>query len=121
LKCLGQKVWDTGVQLFQSLDLPRAFACMQGCNLDNNVVQFPQGHDKACMYPSGWPDWANFRLLGDCFRWEVFKNTKIAHIFCSFLQWKKMYTLILRKIGLDHILGDFLTNSSGHPGTHVCM
>jgi hypothetical protein len=27
---------------------------------------------------AGWPDWANFRLLGDCLLWVVF--VKIAEI-----------------------------------------
>jgi hypothetical protein len=32
---------------------------------------------------SGWPDWANFRLLSDCLLWEFFKvHTEEAQIFC---------------------------------------
>jgi hypothetical protein len=32
--------------------------------------------------PTGWPDWVNFRPLGDCLVWVVFlKITEVAHIF----------------------------------------
>jgi hypothetical protein len=30
----------------------------------------------------GWPDWANFRPMGDCLLWTIFLNvTKVAYIF----------------------------------------
>jgi hypothetical protein len=57
--------------------------------------------------------------LGDCFLWAVFLNTKISPNFLLHFAVEKMYTLILRKVGLDHILGDFLTNSSGHPAENA--
>jgi hypothetical protein len=25
-----------------------------------------------CIFRSGWPDWANFRSLDNCFLWAVF-------------------------------------------------
>jgi hypothetical protein len=45
------------------------------------------------------------------------KITEVAHIDGPlFSTIKVTYALILTKKGLGYILGDFLTNSSGHPG-----
>jgi hypothetical protein len=39
-------------------------------------------------YP-GWPDWANFRLFGDCLLWAVLlKMTKVAKILGYFIYGK---------------------------------
>jgi hypothetical protein len=27
---------------------------------------------KTCLWRTGWPDWSNFSLLGDCFLWAEF-------------------------------------------------
>jgi hypothetical protein len=70
------------------------------------------------MFLSGWPGWANFRILGDCFLWP---NIKSSPKFWATFFHGKSSTLVLTKNGLGHILGDFLTNSSGHSGFYVCM
>jgi hypothetical protein len=60
------------------------------------------------------PDWANYRILGDCFLWEVLcKNIAVVFFITRFHG--KSYVLILTKTGLGYILGDFFTNASGHP------
>jgi hypothetical protein len=41
---------------------------------------------------------------------------KITADFWANLYYSKIYALILAKNGLGNILGDFVTNSSGHPG-----
>jgi hypothetical protein len=60
-------------------------------------------------------DWANFRLLGDCFLWAVLWNMKMMPWFLGYFFFGKSYKKLLAKIGLGYILGDFFTNSSGHP------
>jgi hypothetical protein len=35
---------------------------------------------KLALWP-GWPDWANFRLLGDCLLWVVLNITDLAQMF----------------------------------------
>jgi hypothetical protein len=63
-------------------------------------------------------DWANFRSLGDCLLWAgFFKLKKVDDIFRLLLP-TIGYALSLQKNGLGYILGDFFTNSSGHP---VCQ
>jgi hypothetical protein len=56
----------------------------------------------ACMYMSraGWPDWTNFRLLGDCFLCFL-RFSEVAHIFGPFST-DKSYLLIylLKWVGL---------------------
>jgi hypothetical protein len=44
-----------------------------------------------------------------------FLIAQVAHILVNFFSGKR-YVSILTKYGLGHILGDFPTNSSGHPG-----
>jgi hypothetical protein len=66
--------------------------------------------------PLGWPDWANFRLLADCLlravAWKWQKKAKmLGNLFHG-----KSYVLMLTKNRLGYSLGDFFTNSSGHPG-----
>jgi hypothetical protein len=58
-----------------------------------------------------------FSPVGQLFTLACFK--KIAEVApfwagCSFPR-KKSYELILSKSGLGYILGEFFTNSSGHP------
>jgi hypothetical protein len=43
------------------------------------------------------------------------KTTEVAHIFGLLNSTVKVYALILTKPGLGYILGEFFTNSSGHP------
>jgi hypothetical protein len=60
--------------------------------------------------------------LGEYFLWLVFlENTIVFQISATFSTVKVMYVIILAKNGLGHILGDSLTNASGHPdfGTSV--
>jgi hypothetical protein len=54
----------------------------------------------------------NFRLLGDCLLWQVVLNlqTTLVH--------GKGYEFILAKNEFGYILGDFFTDTSGHP---ACM
>jgi hypothetical protein len=61
------------------------------------------------------PDWANYRILGDCFLWEVLcKNIAVVFFITRFHG--KSYVLILTKSGLGYVLGDFFSGSPGHPG-----
>jgi hypothetical protein len=65
---------------------------------------------------SGWPDLASFHLLGGCLLLAAFwKITEVVHIFQLLFSTVKWYELILTKHGLGYVLGDFFTNSSGHP------
>jgi hypothetical protein len=94
---------------------------------------------------SGWPDWANFRPMGDVLLWTVFKKYRsnptlsatfflsVDYVFwwffCCQLCSLKVTTrwpetarcglYFLQKNGLGYILGNFSTNSSGHPGSKV--
>jgi hypothetical protein len=43
------------------------------------------------------------------------RSTHFCAIFCN------LRKLILTKNMSDHLLGDFFTNSSGHPGWHFCV
>jgi hypothetical protein len=59
-----------------------------------------------CTLWPGLPDWANFRLLGGCF-----KNYRNSPNFKPFFHCKS-YSLILTKMGwATYILGDIFTNS----------
>jgi hypothetical protein len=51
------------------------------------------------------PEWANFRLFGDCIQWPV---TQVAQIVGAIFTFK-----VIHKIGLH--FGPLITNSSGHP------
>jgi hypothetical protein len=65
------------------------------------------------MQWAGWPDWANFCLLGDWLSWAVFlKFTEVSFFFHV-----KKQSSNFDKNGLGHILGVFfLTKSSDHTG-----
>jgi hypothetical protein len=94
---------------------------------------------------AGWPDWASFRLLGDFLLWAVLWKLQkyiaqfIWLLFTRPLGWlftlgsllqttyrsspSYFATFTLKTLcinfetnGLGDILGDFLTNSSGHTG-----
>jgi hypothetical protein len=40
----------------------------------------------------GWPDWANFRLLGPCFLWAGFFNCRYSqNVWATFFQGLKLY------------------------------
>jgi hypothetical protein len=71
---------------------------------------------------SGWPDWANFRP----FMWfftlgSFFGNSEVAKkcrlLSSSVIVASSRFT----KNWLCYILGDLLTNSSGHPGVDVMI
>jgi hypothetical protein len=68
---------------------------------------------------AGRPEWENFRPWGDCLCRAAFftkKITEVAQVFWSPPFQSKSYVLILTKPDLAiHSLGDFFTNSSGHP------
>jgi hypothetical protein len=57
----------------------------------------------------GWPDWANFHLLGDCFLWVVFwkwrKWLKLTEATFSIV--KTMYILNLMKMGWATLWASF--------------
>jgi hypothetical protein len=53
---------------------------------------------------AGCLDCANFRLLDDCLLWADFLKIKNFFLGISYATW----------VG-PHGLGDFFTNSSGHP------
>jgi hypothetical protein len=61
---------------------------------------------------TGWPDWANFRLLGHFFRWAFFSYRSPIFLATSM---QKSDVLILTKNVSGGALGDIFTNSSGHP------
>jgi hypothetical protein len=65
---------------------------------------------------AGRPDWANFGRLGDFLLWVFFENSRSTlNQFWGFFFHGKRYVFILTKMGLAPFLGDFFTNSSGHP------
>jgi hypothetical protein len=62
-----------------------------------------------CLTP-GWPDWANFRLLGNYLLWVVFvKITEVAQKNWAIFFKGKSFVLIMTKNGLGYTLGDFFT------------
>jgi hypothetical protein len=82
--------------------------------LYNNAMQ---RRDRTYIAP-GWPDWANFRLLEDCFIREVFfhyRRSQLSRV-TRFLGESNVY---VDKNGLGCTLGDFLANSSGHPAKRL--
>jgi hypothetical protein len=63
----------------------------------------------------GWPDWANFRQLGDRLFWAVFwKLHKYPTILCCFFPRLRLYVDFCQKMGWAKFWAAF-TNSSGHP------
>jgi hypothetical protein len=65
----------------------------------------------------GWPDWANFRLLGDSILWAVVWILQKWRTFLGYFFHGTGYVIILTKIWLGYILGVFFINASGHPVT----
>jgi hypothetical protein len=66
---------------------------------------------------SGWPDWANFRPLDDCFlraNFLLHKKPKFLHYF--FYTEEIVYELLQKTVWFV-ILNDFFANSSGDPGS----
>jgi hypothetical protein len=68
-----------------------------------------------CDRLAGWPDWANFRPLGDSLLWVFFceNDRNSTNNWSTFFHCKSC-PLIFKKNGLGYILGDFFTNASGH-------
>jgi hypothetical protein len=66
---------------------------------------------------AGWPDWANFRLLGDCLLWVVFvKIAEIAQLIGQLFYTVKVVHYFLQKVVWATFWATFwATNSSGHP------
>jgi hypothetical protein len=61
------------------------------------------------------PDWANFRLLGDCFLRSGFVNYRICpHLRATFFSSVKSDAFIFSQNVLGYILSELFTNSSGH-------
>jgi hypothetical protein len=56
---------------------------------------------------TGWPDWANFSPLGECFLWAVYKKIPEEPKFWATFFHGKSFVLLLAKHGLGYILGDF--------------
>jgi hypothetical protein len=56
-----------------------------------------------------------FKFFGDIFGVVFLKNPYVENIFRIPHFPGKSYVLIVTKNGLGYILGDFFTNSSGHP------
>jgi hypothetical protein len=87
-----------------------------------------------CLRTRG-PDWANFRIWGNCSLWVVLKIPEAAHILGYLFPWlrlkinfdKKTFwatcfygygsTLFLTKNVLAEFWAIFLTISSGHPAS----
>jgi hypothetical protein len=64
---------------------------------------------------SGWPDWANFRPVGNCLlRVASLKLHKKTKCWGNFRPRKKLW-INFDKNGLGYILGGFFADSSGHP------
>jgi hypothetical protein len=59
---------------------------------------------------------AYFRPLGDCFPLAVFFKVT-QKVTQTFLPRKQIMKFNLAKTGMGYILGDFCTNSSGHPAS----
>jgi hypothetical protein len=59
--------------------------------------------------------------MGDCFYVRQFSEIyrSCPNFWAAFFTVKVKITTILTKNGLGYILGDFFTNSSGHPGWFV--
>jgi hypothetical protein len=83
------------------------------CRSSQSLLQTTLHNDE-----TGRPDWANFRLLGCFFTFGSFliiteevKNRATFYYGTSYL------CINFDKKGLGYILGDFFTNSSGHPGS----
>jgi hypothetical protein len=82
--------------------------CLQSCR--RIVIQSSQIF---LLLWTGWPDWANFGLWGDCLLWAVVWKSQKQRKFWRFFFHSKL--LILKKWS-GYKSGDFFTNSSGHPG-----
>jgi hypothetical protein len=73
---------------------------------------------------SGWPDWANFRLLGERLLWAAFLNCTIITFFLEYMYICTFFSnvevvLFFDKYGLGYVFCNFCTNSSGHPANNV--
>jgi hypothetical protein len=75
----------------------------------------------AIWSPAGWPDWANFRPMGNCSLWAVSSKIQkyIDQMLDLLLSPKKVTYKFWFKNGLGYISGGSFTNSSGHPGSPV--
>jgi hypothetical protein len=65
-----------------------------------------------------WPDWANGVIV---YPVSCFENYRSNPYFRFIFSVEKMYVLLLTKNGLGYILGDFFTNSFGHPASQSCL
>jgi hypothetical protein len=62
-----------------------------------------------------------FALLAIVYFGRFKKNCNSSPHFCAIFPLRIDYVLNLTKIGLGYILGDFFTNSSGHPASHTAL
>jgi hypothetical protein len=70
----------------------------------------------------GWPDWANFHLLGDYFLWAVFENWYRRPIFWAIFSTKKSFVLILtKKIGCATQTNLVTLDKSSSVGAHLLI
>jgi hypothetical protein len=64
-----------------------------------------------CSVWSGWPDWVNFRLLGDCLHYAVFGKLQNKPNEFRLLCQGQSNVFILTKNCLGHILGDLFSQA----------
>jgi hypothetical protein len=81
-------------------------------NMTGGTLLFTDGvllNKKLKHWRSGWPDWANFRLLGGCLlRTALWKWQIVGQIFRLFFKWYKSCIKSDRKMfGDTFYLGDF--------------
>jgi hypothetical protein len=51
--------------------------CAQEFRAANGPVRRPSRQRRLCRRLPVWPDWAKFRLKGDCFNWAVFSKLQM--------------------------------------------
>jgi hypothetical protein len=70
----------------------------------------------------GWPDWAKIRPRGLLSAVFLIAQVGGQHFWATFLHGRDN-AIILTKSVFVYILGDFFTNSSGHPeiDMHACI
>jgi hypothetical protein len=74
------------------------------------------------VHEPGWPYWANFRLLGDCFLGQFYeKYSSRQKCRLLFSKIKVIYILFMARNGIGYVLSVFFTNSSGRPATNLGM
>jgi hypothetical protein len=109
-----------------------------GSNVGRQLCSGPPSFKSSLGFRPGWPHWANFRLLTFCLLggfstfgllfigpnfdlWAIvnlssFFNYRSSQKFLDTFSRDKMYnTFVWTKHWLAYVLGEFFTNSPGHP------